>query len=289
MGRKNRDFWESGLKNNATFIQYFNRLTELSISMFEWKGLPDTIDPRFLELCLFEYGRCVFFKDDVIGYLALPMSSYSTLDVYGYPKRRRAYSSYNSYTSPDLSDDDSVIIWNNYLRKGSKLDVLMFSQRLYDLDRSIDVNAKAQKTPILIVCDDSERLTMENLYMEYDGNKPVIKGTKGLSQIPFTVLKTDAPYVADKLYTLKTQYWNEALTYLGISNINIQKKERLITDEVVRNQGGTVASRYSRLEMRRNACKQINKLFPELNIECNYREDFQNTEIENESLDGDVE
>ena len=94
-------------------------------------------------------------------------------------------------------------------------------------------------------------------------------------------MQTGAPYVADKLYQLKTQIWNEALTYLGISNINTQKKERLITDEVSRNQGGVVASRYSRLESRRQACKKINEMFG-LNIECNYREDFQIlTESEN--------
>ena len=60
----------------------------------------------------------------------------------------------------------------------------------------------------------------------------------------------------------------------GFSNINIQKKERLITDEVTRNQGGTIASRYSRLESRRDACKKINAMFG-LDIWCDYREDFQ--------------
>ena len=102
-----------------------------------------------------------------------------------------------------------------------------------------------------------------------------------MSQNPVKSITTGAPYVADKLYTLKTQLWNEALTYLGISNINVQKKERLITDEVTRNQGGVVASRYSRLESRRQACDQINKMFG-LKISCEYREDYR--EIE-ESID----
>ena len=95
-------------------------------------------------------------------------------------------------------------------------------------------------------------------------------------------IQTGAPYVCDKLYQLKTQIWNEALTYLGISNINIQKKERLIADEVTRNQGGTIASRYSRLESRRQAVKKINDMFG-TNIEVNYREDFQ--EIDNNDTD----
>jgi hypothetical protein len=160
------------------------------------------------------------------------------------------------------------------LHKNSMLDVRMFARELYNLDRAISVNANAQKTPILIRCTENERLSLENLYMNYDGNKPVIYGDKQLNPNALTVLKTDAPYVADKLYTLKTQKWNEALTYLGISNVNITKRERLITDEVTRNQGGTIASRYSRLESRRQACAKINEMFG-LNIQCDYREDYQ--------------
>lgn len=114
----------------------------------------------------------------------------------------------------------------------------------------------------------------------------MIKGDRGLNPNSMTVLKTDAPYVADKLYQLKTQIWNEALTYLGISNVNISKKERLITDEVMRNQGGTIASRYSRLEARRMACKEINKMFG-LNIWCDYREDYQEIDADNDTITGD--
>ena len=274
MGRRKRDreFWESADLNNASYIQYYDRLTELSISMFEWRNLPDTVDPRFLELTLFANGMAVFFKDEVEDFLALQCAISGPLNVYRIPIRRRAYA-VNGYNR-ELDDKNSVIIYNNMLHKNSMLDVRMFARELYNLDRAISVNANAQKTPILIRCDENQRLTLENLYMDYDGNKPVIYGDKGLNPNALSVLKTDAPYVADKLYTLKTQKWNEALTYLGISNVNITKRERLITDEVTRNQGGTIASRYSRLQSRRMACEQINKMFG-LNVQCDYREDFQ--------------
>ena len=274
MGRqkKDREFWQSAELNNASYIQYYDRLTELSISMFEWRNLPDSVDPRFLELTLFANGMAVFFKDEVEDYLALQCAISGPLDVYRIPTRRRAYA-VNGYNR-ELDETNSVIIYNNMLHKNSMLDVRMFARELYNLDRAISVNANAQKTPILIRCTENERLSLENVYMDYDGNKPVIYGDKQLNPNALTVLKTDAPYVADKLYTLKTQKWNEALTYLGISNVNITKRERLITDEVTRNQGGTIASRYSRLESRRNACKEINKMFG-LDIQCDYREDYQ--------------
>ena len=276
MGRKrDTQFCESAYMNNRTYMQYYNRLTELALSMFEWQNLPKTVDQRFLEMCLFSDGMCVFFEDEVLGYLGLRCMIGGKLNVYQIPTDRRAYAT-NGYQK-ELDGTNSVIIFNNYLHTNSMLDVEMFSKRLYNLDRAIDVNANAQKTPVLIQCDESQRLTMKNLYKQYEGNEPFIFGSKGLDANGLKVLQTGAPYVGDKLYELKTQIWNEALTYLGISNINVVKKERMITDEVTRNQGGTVASRYSRLESRRQACKQINEMFG-LDIWVDYREDFQDVE-----------
>lgn len=271
--RGNGLFEESTLLNDVTYMQYFNRLTELAISMFEWQNLPPTVDPRYLELHLFQNGCMVYFNDDVIGNLCLDCLPNGNFDVYGNPVDRRAYSTYNNYQK-NLTEDNSVIIWNNYLRSNSITDIQMYSKRLYLLDRIIDVNANAQKTPVLVQGTEKQRLTLLNLYKEFDGNSPFIFGDKNLDLNALKCLNTGAPYVADKIYQLKTQIWNEALTYLGISNINIQKKERLITDEVTRNQGGTIASRYSRLQARREAVDKINAMFG-TDIMVNYREDFQ--------------
>lgn len=254
-------------------MQYFNRLTELAISMFEWQNLPPTVDPRYIELHLFQNGSMVYFNDDVVGNLCLDCLPNRKFDVYGNPVNRRAYSSYNNYKR-DLNEDNSIIIWNNYLRTNSITDIKLYSKRLCLLDRIIDVNANAQKTPVLVQGTEKQRLTLLNLYKEFDGNSPFIFGDKNLDLNALKCLNTGAPYVADKIYQLKTQIWNEALTYLGISNINIQKKERLITDEVTRNQGGTIASRYSRLQARREAVDKINAMFG-TNISVDYREDFQ--------------
>lgn len=279
MGRRKRDreFWESSAMNNVTFMHYYNRLTELAISMFEWKNLPPSVDARFLETALFTNGVAVFFKDDVVGELALRVTLGGDFDVYNIPKTRRAYAS-NGYQNA-LDETNSVLIYNNYLHTNCRADIEMFAKRLYNLDRAIDVNANAQKTPILVKCDETQRLTMKNLYMQYDGNAPFIFGDNNLQANGLTVMKTDAPYVCDKLYDLKTQIWNEALTYLGISNTNVTKKERMISDEVIRNQGGTIASRYSRLQSRREAVEKINDMFG-LEIEVNYRQDYREADDE---------
>lgn len=277
-GRRDKSgFVDSARKNNITYNRYVDRLTELSVSMFEWTGVPDTVDPRFMEINLFKDGQIVFFRDEIIGDLALQCAIGGPLSVYGIPLSRRAYS-VNGYQK-QLDDSNSVIIYNNMIHTNSITDVLMYAERLYNLDRIIDINANAQKTPILLQGSETQRLVLKNLYKEFEGNAPVIFGDKNLDLNSLKVLVTEAPYVADKIYTLKTQIWNEALTYLGISNINIQKKERLISDEVTRNQGGVIASRYSRLESRRQACDKINKMFG-LDIWCDFREDYRETDDE---------
>jgi len=271
MGRKAREFEESAYKNNKLYLYYFNRLKELAISMFEWKNLPSSVDPRFLELTLFNDGQCLFFKDEVMGYLTLQCTIGGQFNVYRVPTNRRAYAT-NGYQN-NLDETNSVIIYNNMLRENTIEVVDMFAKRLYDLDSIIDVNANAQKTPVLITCDETQRLTLQNIYMQYTGNQPVIYGNKNLDVNGIKVLKTDAPYIGQMIYELKINVWNEALSYLGISTVNNVKRERLITDEVQRNLGGTYASRYSRMNMRKEACKNINEMF-ELNIDVDYRQDY---------------
>lgn len=271
--------------NNRTYLQYYNRLKELAISAFDWKNLPDTIDERFLELTLFNDGMAVFFEDEVLGYLCLQTMIGGKLNVYRIPNVRTAYAQ-NGYNRK-LDGKNSVIIYNNNLHTNSVMDIDLYAQRLYQVQRAIDINVNAQKTPVLILADENQRLTMKNLYHQYDGNEPFIFGDKKLNPNDIKVLKTDAPYIADKLIETKTNIWNDALTYLGISNVNLVKRERMISDEVQRNMGGTIASRFSRLNARKEACKQINAMFG-LNIDVEYRDDFNNEMIQTLNTDVNI-
>lgn len=270
MSRGKKAKWESASLNNRTYMQYYNRLLELAINMYEWKNLPDTIDERFLELTLFSDGMAVYFRDEVLGDLCLQTMIGGNLDVYRIPMERTAYAA-NGY-QVQLNPRNSVIIFNNYTHTNSTLDIEMYARRLYEIERTIDVNVKAQKTPMLIKGSEEQRLTLKNLYMQYDGNEPFIFGDNNLNVDGMQVLMTNAPYVADKLNILKRQIWNEALTYLGIENSNTEKKERLVSDEVTTNLGGVEAQRFCRLNARRQAAKAINKMFG-LNITVDFRAD----------------
>lgn len=270
MGRGKKAKWESALLNNRTYLQYYNRLLELAINMYEWKNLPDTVDERFLELTLFADGMAVYFRDEILGDLCLQTMIGGNLDVYRIPMERTAYAA-NGY-QVRLDPTNSVIIFNNYTHTNSMLDVEMYARRLYNIERTIDVNVNAQKTPVMVIGSEAQRLTLQNLMMQYDGNEPFIYGDDKLNVNALNVLRLDAPYVADKLNILKRQIWNEALTYLGIENSNTEKKERLVTDEITSNLGGVEAQRFCRLNARRKAADQINAMFG-TNITVGFREE----------------
>lgn len=275
--KKDYRFWESAITNTACYDFYYDKIKELSISVFDWQNVPEEIDVRFLELMLFERGAVIFFYDEEMGkYLCLPYTEQGKWNVYRIPLIRRAFAS-NGYNKK-LDIDNSVIIYNNVLRIPSVRDCKLFARRLANFDRVIDTNVNAQKTPVLIRCSEKERLTLVNLYKQYEGNEPFIFGDQELAAQPLNSVRTDAPYVADRIYDLKTRYWNEMLTFKGISNLNVQKKERLITDEVARSQGGTIASRYSGLMMRQQACDMINKMFG-LSVWCEFREDIDGNNL----------
>lgn len=281
MSRRKTQFDESAALNNITWKNYFDMLVNIAMSSIEWNGLPEAdstkeligVDERFLELTLLTNGSALYFKDEVLGELCLPCTIGGKLNVYQIPVIRRAYAT-NGYNNI-LNENNSVIIYNNMTHQNGVVQLEVFAKRLYNLDRIIDVNANAQKTPVLIKCDEKERLSLKNLYKEFDGNAPFIFGDKGLNPSScFTVLKTDAPYICDRIYELKTHIWNEALTYLGVANTNVTKKERLIKDEVQRGLGGVLANRYSRLSERERACKAINKMFG-TNISVRYRDEIE--------------
>lgn len=263
MGRKRHtgaDSFDDAFMNYAlSFNMYRDILVEIAISSFTWKNVPEMIDTRFMELTAFYEGRVLLFKDDIMGYLSLQFTDSGRLDFYRNPTKRRAYA-INGYQA-ELDSNNSVILYNNMLRLPGFPTIRMFAARLANYDITCDINVNAQKTPVLLTGSESQQLTLRNLYQKYAGNIPVIFGDKNLDLESLKVLKTDAPFTADKIYDLKTKIWNEALTYLGISNVTVQKKERMVTDEVMRGQGGTLANRASRLKARVQACEEFNKMF----------------------------
>ena len=269
--------------NRNTFTDYFNRLFELAINMFKWENLPETVDERFLELALCEKGYCLYFNDDIMGNLALTCMIGGELDVYRIPTRRIAFA-VNGYQA-ERTNKDSVLIYNNYLHTPTISTISLYAERLTAIERAIDLNVNAQKTPIALLTDEKQKRTIEEIYRKYEGNAPVIIGAKNLDLDSVKALTTGAPYVADKLNILKRQIWNEALTFFGIENANTEKRERLVSDEITSNLGGVQAQRYVMLNAREQAADKINRMFG-TNISVKFRQDILG--LEGVSEDGSL-
>lgn len=251
---------------------YRDRLTDIALSCVKWKNLPEEIDPRFLEWCLFYDGMAIFFKDDITEkFVCIQVMPSGQFNMYRIPKERTAYA-VNGYQNSDLNENNSVIIYNNLLRKPSVQDIEIYAKKLTNIDLTLNVNVNAQKTPIAIICDETQRLTFQQLYQNYAGNMPFIFGDKGLNLDNVKSLNTQADYKGEELNKLKTDIWNEALTYLGVSNVQYQKKERINTEEINRSMGGAFASRRSRIKARQNAVEEINKMFG-LSIEVDFEDE----------------
>lgn len=270
----NTNFLQSVYVNDATYIDYLERLILMATSIFEWVNLPPSCDARFMEQVLCYFGKAIFFKDDQLGYLNLHVVPSGKLNVYNLPVSYRAYST--GYTSRKRLDaTNSVLIMNNYKMRPTLWTLQLYAKRLYEVEKTIEVNVKAQKTPILINCEENQRLTLKNLYMQYDGNQPFIFADKKVfDPESLTVLKTDAPYIGDKLQIYKHEIWNECLTFLGIDNANTDKKERLITDEVESNQEFINTNLEIMFLTRKQAVKKINEIFG-IDVDVKIRDDIK--------------
>lgn len=273
MGRKNRNYYaQSAILNNAQYLYYYHRIMQLALSRFEYKDLPDSMDERFLEMQLIERGSALLFADDVMGPLCLPFSYGGPLDIYQKPTIRRAYAS-NGYNT-ERSEVDSVIIYNNRMRSPDIAAIRLFAYRLWNFDRIIDINCNAQKTPIVVQCDEQGRLTLTNLFKEVDGNAPVVYTNKNLD-LPNSLkaINIQAPFIAENVLNIKKSVWDECMSYLGITTAGIYKAERVTSSEANNSSGTTVASRWSPLAERQTAIEKFNQMFG-LNITVNMREDY---------------
>ena len=253
-------FPENEQLNALTQIDYMSRIRSLAVSVFQWDNLPDGIPGRFIEQTLFNYGRALFFRvNDTGGLMVAKVADSGMIDKYDSPI------SFRAYASPDFNQDlpieKCVLIRNNYDCIPTVRSVLLFVMRLAETERTIDINVKAQKTPLVFVCDQKQLQTLKMLFRKYDGNEPVIYADKSLDMKGLTCINPEVPYMADKLMLYKRNIWNECMTYLGINNANTDKKERLITDEANANNQLIEQSAAALLSTRQEAAKEINTMF----------------------------
>ena len=229
------------------------------------------MNSRWIERSLYYNGKCALFKDKKYGFINTNCSSAGYINIYGLPSELECYSfEYQSrkklYTGitneENQKDTDAILVLNDWEGTPTSGTMDLFAYRLYEAQRTCDTNIIAQKTPIMVIVDEKQRLMMENLYNQYNGNQPFIFGDKSqLSEEMLRTLDTKAPYIADKITDYKKEIWNEALTFLGVNNLMIEKKQRMITDEASSNNELINLNLMSFLAPRQEACKKFNELY----------------------------
>jgi hypothetical protein len=256
------------------FYYYYNYLVELALSIFEWKNLPDTVDPRYLELSLLEFGHVLFFKDKYrgLGFMVSQVALSGRINHYLTPTT--FYTSAPTYSAHEYTLEDSVPIFNNYMRTPTFPALRLYAQDLAEITQIIKVNQNAQKTPVAIAADDYNKLTLKNAFNQVDGNSPVLLTDKSFDPMSMKALNFSAPYVVDKLQYQKNMRWNEIMTFLGINNANMDKKERVQSAEANSNNEQVNMSRFNMQKAREEAANSINEMFG-LEIEVVPRETGQ--------------
>lgn len=243
-----------------TYNYYMQRLKSIAISCFDWDGLPPGVRQRNLEISLLRKGACLFYRDEILQqFLTLRCIMGGERNIYDEPIYRTAYANNGyQYRTDDL---ESVIIWDNYLHEDIFPTLSMFAKRLTNIEITKDINLRSQKTPIMILCDERQRLTMENLFEKIDTAVPVIFGTKDLDLEGVKALNLEAPYLLDKLQEEKVNVLHEAFSYLGVGSLEIIKRERYIQQEMQASQESNIAQRASRLKAREEAAALINDMY----------------------------
>lgn len=262
--------------NTETSIDYMNYLKLLAMSVFEWTGMPDSINTRFIERMLFETGKCLFFKDKYKGLNFLAVGCTPS-------DRKNVYDEYTSYTTsaPMYSGykymaSECVFIRNNADMVPSSIMTMLYARRLYEATRTMDVNIQQQKTSrVLTVSNDAQKLTLENIIMQTEENRPAILIDKSLPGDSLKSIDMRSEYVCDKIMDYKTDVFNEFMSRLGMNNANTDKKERLITDEVQANNQLIQLSLETMLIPRQTAAAEINRKWPELHVTCQLRKSLQ--------------
>jgi len=260
-------FRDAVLMNSQTYNDYLDRMKKICLSMFEWR-LPDSMNARFLEMCLYYQGQAAMFYDSEYGYINSMACDGGYINLYGLPTEVQCYSyRFNQRRSlytvdvGEEKDKECILVMNNYERVPTAATISLFAYRLAEAQRTADVNIKAQRTPVLITTDQKQYYTLKKMYEEFDGNSPAIFADKNLiTPDALKAIKTDAPFIAEHIMDYKREIWNEFLTFMGISNLS-EKRERMISNEVDSNNELVNLNLQALLIPRKEACKQFNEKY----------------------------
>lgn len=278
----------SDLLNDLTFKVLFDKYKLIAMNAFEWEGLPEGIKPEYIERWLFEDGRAIFFRDPNMSFMCLQCQDGNNLNVY---ERPLSYYAVGLNYREEYDAEDCVVIENNLLRLPTRDFIMFYVNKLTEAERTSDVNMKSCKTPIVFAVDDKDVLTFKRIFQQVDGNVPAIFADKNLNLDAVGVFDTKAKFLCNEIKDYEKSVENDLLTFLGQNNPAVDKKERLITDEVNSNNELIQSFFELQFEARQRACEEINSMFG-LTVSVKPRQSYEQTyeqPVDNEGGGDDVE
>lgn len=261
----------SQLTNLLTYNKIKRKMIMLASNVFIFKDIEEkapNIDIDYVNESLIYNGSVAWFYDEILGLLALPYTVLGQPDLYGRPVNIEVHGKVGSYHRK-LKRDEFVIMYDNSGKYPLISDIVQDAERIGQCLRIEDVNVAQQKTSRIWTTDKDKELTVKNILNNVDGNVENVVAYDSVDVGNLTSVIAVAPYVTDKIDDHIRTLWESFYSHIGISSVLINKKERLIKDEMRASQGGTIASRFVRFNPRAKALEEIKKKF-NIEIELAY-------------------
>lgn len=260
------------LTGDQWFNFYRRELRGIVHSMFEWHGLPETINPKFLERTLHSDGVICFYDDPRFGIMAIKGTP-QYLNAYGEPTDfhasmhmyHKSIKLYNYLIPIEVAKERNLgVICENQMDGiiSSEQAIFLYSAMLAENKQTKIISQNTLKVPYVFKGTPEQVLSIKNIFEKIRANEPLLIEDEEQDLLgKLEILNTNAPFILDKLQTDRAEIYNEFLTGFGINNVNIQKKERLVTSEADSNNELIMHNRNKFLAPRQEAARILSEIF----------------------------
>ena len=281
-------------------------LMSIAGQLFKWDNLPDDIKPHIVEEILFQYGSAVFFQ---VGghYICLPASNQYDLNMYGEmiqvkPIGLNGAEMPNRYihenwivkgeTAVLANPVDAVLIKNNQQMISTWAFLSPFIDRLVYTWQSMGINqALSTRLRGFIHANKDNSGAIYSALNSVLGSKSPLKviSERDNTLEDITAVDMATEYIPEKFWLDFTNTLDMIYTILGINNkMAVEKKERLITDEVNANNASIQLFRDSMFQFRKEAVQEINALFG-LNIKVSATYEALEEEVSSDEVSAEAQ
>lgn len=276
MSRKNRNrgqagspyYWQTDDYNSLCYQVNVDLLLAIAVNRFRWVGLPNTCDPRFLEIQLHRSGIATICHDkntpDVWQTLmAAPQGQFND---YGIPTKWIAKGM--NATQYDVTPQNGELVYYSQTRLNPWGAIQQYAVKLTHIQRTSDVNLFHQHHPWVLVAPNEKKLELVNIFKQIAGYEPAILGDSGnkalmdLNDGNCFTLDLKVPYIGKELTEQYQNVLNQYLLFMGVPHIMFEKSERMITEEATAGNSVTNILLKNCLDSRRWACKKLRELDP---------------------------